>query len=136
MAKHQYLCYTNQLLIVSLLYFLFNKQKTTAWMEYVLASLLVITILFSQLFWKNPIKQSVIHRIDAIVAKISIFSFVLYTLIYKFKYSFLLVLFAFSISAYYSHLYSSQEWCCDKHLFSHGCLHIICFIATFYAFWA
>ena len=133
---HKYLCYTNLLLIVSLFYFLFNTQevKEKPFLEYILASFLIITIIFSQLFWNNPIKQSKIHKIDAIIAKIVIFSFILYTLLYKFKFSYLLVLLAIAISFYFSNYYSNQEWCCNKHIFCHGTLHIFCFIATFYAF--
>jgi hypothetical protein len=73
---HKYLCYTNLLLIVSLFYFLFNTQevKEKPFLEYILASFLIITIIFSQLFWNNPIKQSKIHKIDAIIAKIVIYS--------------------------------------------------------------
>jgi len=57
--NHKYLCYTNLLLIVSLFYFLFNIQenKNKPYIEYLLASFLIITIIFSQLFWNNPIKQ-------------------------------------------------------------------------------
>ena len=72
---HRYLRYTNLLLIVSLFYFLFTTQevKEKPFLEYILASFLIITIIFSQLFWNNPIKQSKIHKIDAIIAKIVIF---------------------------------------------------------------
>ena len=103
---HKYLCYTNLLLIVSLFYFLFNTQevKEKPFLEYILASFLIITIIFSQLFWNNPIKQSKIHKIDAIIAKIVIFSFILYTLLYKFKFSYLLVLLAIAISFYFKQL--------------------------------
>jgi len=135
-SNHKYLCYTNLLLIVSLFYFLFNIEETKKkpYVEYILASFLILTIVFSQLFWNNPIKQSKIHKIDAIIAKIVIFSFILYTLFYKFKFSYLLVLLAIATSFYFSNYYSNQEWCSNKHLFCHGSLHIFCFIATFYAF--
>ena len=64
MTNHKYLCYTNLLLIVSFLYFLFNIQevKDKPLVEYLLASFLIITIIFSQLFWNNPIKQSKIQK--------------------------------------------------------------------------
>ena len=135
-TNHKYLCYTNLLLIVSLFYFLFNIKeiKNKPYVEYILASFLIVTIIFSQLFWSNPIQQSKIHKIDAIIAKIVIFSFILYTLLYKFKISYLLVLLAVATSFYFSNYYSKEEWCSNKHLFCHGSLHIFCFIATFYAF--
>jgi hypothetical protein len=135
-TNHKYLCYTNLLLVFSIIYFLFNKKEINnkSFFEYILAFLLILTIIFSQLFWKNPIKKSKIHIIDAIIAKIVIFSFIFYTLFYKFKFSYLLVLLAIGISFYFSNHYSTLEWCSNKHLLCHGSLHIFCFIATFYAF--
>ena len=132
--NHKYLCYTNLLLVLSIIYFLFNPLNKKPFVEYVLASFLIVTIIFSQLFWYNPIKYSTIHKLDAIIAKIVILSFILYTLIYKFKIGFVIVLLAVVISFYFSNYYSNQEWCCNKHIFYHGLLHIFCFIATFYTF--
>lgn len=66
--------------------------------------------------------------------KIVILFFIMYTLLYKFKFGYLLVLFVISISFYFSDKYSNQEWCCNKHLFWHGLLHVFCFFGTFYAF--
>ena len=136
--NHKYLCYTNLLLIISILFFIYKTKSTTnpnpTQIEKFLATSLIGTIVFSQLFWNNPIKHSIIHKIDAIIAKIVIASFILYTLIYKYRFSYLLVLSAITISFYFSNHYSSQEWCSNKHLCCHASLHIFCFIATFYAF--
>jgi hypothetical protein len=135
-ANHKYLQYTNLLLIISIFYFLYTKPtlKEKHMIEYLLATFLIVTIAFSQLFWNNPIKHSKIHKIDAIIAKIVISSFILYTIIYKFKSSYLFILLLIGISFYFSNYYSNQEWCSSQHLFCHGCLHIFCFIATFYEF--
>jgi hypothetical protein len=134
--NHKYLRYTNMLLLISIAYFLCTIQdiKNHPKVEFILATFLLVTIVCSQLFWDHPIQHSTIHKIDAIVAKIVIFSFILYTLMYKFKFSFLIVLAAIFISFYFSHTYSSQEWCCTNHLCCHGLMHIFCFIATFYTF--
>jgi len=134
--NHKYLCYTNILLILSILFFMYKTTKETQpnQVETVLATSLVGTIVFSQLFWNNPIKHSIIHKIDAIIAKIVITSFILYTLIYKYRFTYLLVLSAIAVSFYFSNHYSSQEWCSNKHLCCHASLHIFCFVATFYAF--
>jgi hypothetical protein len=137
-TRHKYLCYTNLLLIISMFFFLYKtktrRPQPTNKTEYFLATSLIATIIFSQLFWKNPIKHSKIHKIDAIIAKIVICSFILYTIIYKFKLSYLLILSAIATSFYFSNHFSSQEWCSTKHLCCHGSLHLLCFIATFYAF--
>jgi len=134
-TNHIYLQYTSLLPLISLFYFLFKIQNTKQPnFEYVLAFFLMLVVVFSQLFWSNPIKGSTIHKTDAIIAKIAILVFSLYTFIYKFKFSYLLVLFAVVISFYLSNYHSNQEWCSDKHLLYHGSLHIFCFIGTFYAF--
>jgi len=130
-TNHIYLCYTNLLLIISILYLLFNGQKNKPWIEYVLAMFLVATIICSQLFWKNPIQQSTIHKIDAIVAKIVISSFIIYTLLYKYKFGFLIVLLAIAVSFCLSNHYSKKEWCCNNHIFCHGLLHF--FVSLLYS---
>jgi hypothetical protein len=130
--NHKYLRYTNLLLIIPLFYFLLNKEKTM--IDFLLLSLVVLNIIFYQLFWNNPIRNSKIHKIDAIIAKIVILSFIIYTLIYKLKFSYLFVLSGMSISFYFSNKFSNIEWCCNKHLLWHGFLHIFGFIGMFYAF--
>lgn len=134
--NHKYLRYTNLLLFVSIAYFLCTIRdiKNHPRIEFILAAFLLATIICSQLFWEHPIQHSIIHKIDALVAKIVIFSFILYTLMYKFKISFLFVLAAIFLSFYFSHTYSREEWCSTNHLCCHGLLHIFCFIATFYTF--
>jgi len=134
--NHKYLRFTNILLVLSILFFIYKTTQETQskQIETVLATSLIGTIVFSQLFWNNPIKHSIIHKIDAIIAKIVISSFILYTLIYKYRFTYLLVLSAITVSFYFSNYYSSQEWCSNKHLCCHASLHIFCFIASFYAF--
>jgi hypothetical protein len=134
--NHKYLCCTNILLIIPLFIFLFNKHeiKDNLKAEYLLASLLTLTIVFSQFFWNNPIRYSNIHKIDGIIAKISISSFILYTIMYKFIFSYLFILLGTFVSFYFSNYYSSQKWCSNQHLIWHGILHIFCFVGTFYAF--
>lgn len=131
--NYNFLCFTNLLLLYSIFYFFYNNKKYILF-EYILVSLLPFTVLFSQLFWYNPVRNSLIHKIDAIIAKLVISSFILYTLIYKFNFSYLIILTIIFTSFYYSNNYSSKNWCCNNHLFYHGLLHIFCFISTFYAF--
>jgi hypothetical protein len=134
-SNHKYLCYTNLLLVISIFFFLFNRQHIKSKIEYILASFVIVVIIFSQIFWNNPIKSSRIHKIDAFIAKIAIFSIMTYTLIYKFKLSFLFVILAVFICSYLSNYYSKKKWCSNKHLFCHGLLHIFCFLATLYTFY-
>jgi len=131
--NYNFLLLTNLLLLYSIIYF-FTNNKVHNIIEYILVSLLPFTIFFSQLFWINPIRYSVIHKIDAFIAKIVISSFIIYTIIYKYNFSYIILLHFILLSFYYSNYYSSKKWCCNNHLFFHGLLHIFCFIATFYAF--
>ena len=132
-----YLCITNVLLVLSIIFFIINSNKNIA--EYYLIVCLLLTILFSQIFWRNPIKYSMIHIIDAIIAKISFASFIVYTILYKnlniyLLGSYLLLMLTAIYTFFYSHKYSTQEWCGNKHLIYHGCSHILCFAGSFYAF--
>jgi len=134
--NYKYLCYTNILLIISIEYFIFNTiySNKILKIEFFLACLLILTIICSQLFWNNPIKNSIIHKIDAFISKIVICLFILYTIIYKFTIGFLIILVAIIISFYFSNYYSNKEWCSNNHIICHGLLHIFCFIGTIYTF--
>lgn len=136
-ATNNYLRITSASLIWSFVYFLMNSTKNIP--ECLLSICLLATIICSQLFWQNPIKTSIIHKIDAYVAKISMLFFILYTLTYKnirgrVLYSYLLFLCGLLFTSYNSNYYSAQEWCSDKHIFHHGCLHMVCYLGSFYAF--
>ena len=133
--NHRYLCFTNSLLLLTLLYFSIqiSRSKVHA-IEYVLAFGLVVTIALSQLFWFHPIRGSLLHRIDALNAKVVVACFILYVLSYKFRWSFVLLVGMIFFSFYLSHYYSTLEWCSHKHVLWQGILHVLCFIATLYAF--
>jgi len=134
-TNHHYLRFTIQLLFFTLYYFLYNmSRKKLHPIEYLLAFLLLLVMICSQLFWNNPIKGSIIHKIDALVAKSTIVCFVSYVIFYKFKLSFLVCILALVLSFCVSHYFAMKEWCCNEHLFCHGCLHLISFFSTFYAF--
>lgn len=134
---HQVLLYTNLMLSVSLIYFFFYSNKNC--METMLALTLVAVIITSQIFWRNPVRGSAIHKIDRIIAKICIFSFILYTIIYKFTtveisviYSILLLY--IGLAAWSSDRHSKMKWFSPDHIKSHAFLHYFCFMATFFAF--
>ena len=129
---HTYLQYTNLLLILTILYFFQYSKKT--FIEYILVLFLISVIITSQLFWNDPIKGSMMHQIDAIIAKLVIIILIVYTLIYKFRVSLLIFLVAVFVSFYFSNYYSNQEWCGDNHIFWHAMGHVSCFISTLYTF--
>ena len=131
------LLYTNLLLILSLLYFYFNTVKN--YTECILALLLVLVIISSQFFWRNPMRGTSIHKIDAIIAKVCILSFIFYTILFKLQTDDLTLIYAIllafiAVAAGFSSYYSSKIWCGPSHLYSHAFLHYFCFIGTFFAF--
>jgi len=133
---HIYLCFTSLLLLSSVFYFVYKRTKGRLIhdFEYILVFLLFIVVVFSLLFWSNPIQHSTIHKIDAIVAKVAVVVFVAFVMLYKFHVSFLFMIVAIAVLFYISNYFSTKEWCCSQHLISHGFLHLCCVIASFYAF--
>jgi|LakMenE18May11ns_1017448.scaffolds.fasta_scaffold9553787_2 hypothetical protein len=129
--------YTNLLLLLSLVYFYYQSDKNLA--ECVLAFLLISVIISSQIFWRNPTRGTSIHKLDAMIAKVCILSFIFYTILFKLHTDELAVLYAILLvfiltAAGLSSYYSSKRWCGPSHLNSHAFLHYLCFIATFFAF--
>ena len=128
---------TNSLMVLSLLFF-YNKPLKNIH-EILLSICLIIQIIFAQWFWCNPIQHSIIHRIDAYIAKINISYSIVYTvcikpLPYFSRTSYIAVLGIMSFHFYNSHIYSSKSWCCDDHIYYHGLAHIFAFIASIYTF--
>jgi hypothetical protein len=110
-------------------------ETTVPLQEYVLAALLFATIGTSQWFWSNPVKGSPQHKIDGIIAKLTICGFIMYTILCKEPpVIYYLWLFMFLTTAFASHYYSSQDWCSWKHIITHGSLHLICVCAAWYGF--
>lgn len=111
---------TSFLFIISLFY-----QKNI--FLFLLLSIVTITSLS---FWYNPIKNSIIHKIDGLFAKITIIIFILYKLFIKtndqiiFFFNALLMLYFL----YLSDIYSNIKWCCKKHLYFHLLAHLFAFI--------
>ena len=133
----QYLCITSGLFIIPLIIYFFSNHKILE--KNILAFVLCICFILSQLFWYNPVRDSFIHKMDARVAKLNAFLFISYTLFYKKLYGFVLFLYLLlgvltTYAFYRSNYYSCKEWCCDEHLFNHGLIHIAAFFSILFAF--
>ena len=133
----QILRITNSLIIISFLFFLQFSDKNIG--EKILAGCSIILVISSQLFWANPVRYSVIHRIDRIVAKITVLSFFGYITFCKkidpiLLYLFLILVVWMMYFFLLSNFYSNKEWCCNKHILYHGMSHIFCFICSLFAF--
>jgi len=135
--KPYYLCITSGLFSIALIIYFFSSDKNLE--KNILAFFLCLCLLFSQLFWYNPIKDSFIHKMDARVAKLNAFLMIMYTLFYKKLPYFVLFLYLLlgllSMCAFYkSDYYSNKEWCCDEHLFNHSLIHVAALFALLYVF--
>ena len=125
------------LLLFPIIIFYSNSNKTI--LEFILAFLLTNNIIISFLFWKNPIKNSLLHYCDGIFAKISYVLFPIYILFIKDIDYFLKIIFTviFLLSStlfYYSNYHSKESWCSKKHIIYHSLFHILIGIGTTFAF--
>jgi hypothetical protein len=129
---------TSLFFITGVIYFTCYSKKNIG--ECVLAVILFVCFIISEFFWYNPIRFSKPHIIDGVYAKFTIACFILYTLFFKnmnilTKISYIFLILLLSATFYYSDLHSSRDWCCDKHMFYHGLMHLVGFIGSAYAFY-
>ena len=137
MFPPSYLRYTSGFFASMLVFYLVYGTPNVY--ELGLVSLLGASIVLTQLFWRNPVLYTNIHIADAIVSRITIMVFVLYTITTKAFSVLTWISYVFLLSGilggfYYSHYYSSKQWCSSHHIKSHIVLHLCCYFAACYAF--
>ena len=125
------------LFIIPLILCLQNSNRNVY--ETLLGGLLFANFVLSYLFWIDPVKNSSIHAIDALFARISILFFVLYVIFVKktkliYKLLFFISLCIGSLMLYYSNHHSTKEWCSGKHIQCHFLFHIFVIICVIIAF--
>jgi len=128
---------TTLFLLFPIIIFIYNYKNNIC--ETILASLLLLNIILSFLFWINPMENSLIHFYDGIFAKISFILFSFYILFikdieYKIKLIFFIILLLSSIIFYYSNKNSKKNWCSKEHLICHSIFHILISIGCSIAF--
>jgi hypothetical protein len=128
---HRILCWTILLLFIPIYELLWgaNARMPTP-VEYVFMYLILQTIFLSIVFWRNPVRHSWTHRIDAWNVKLMIAISVIYTIGVKaldvndrFLYVCLCLLLAWAF--YHSNHHSSQTWCSHLHIIYHAFLHFV-----------
>lgn len=128
------LCITISSLWISVFYIWTYSHHTLC--EYILVSLLISTIVCSYWFWSNPIRNSLAHTIDALVAKLCIGTFIIHTFstldMIELRLVYAIVLSYIAIMCWKSNYESTKEWCSWAHIQSHMFLHFFCFVATFF----
>lgn len=127
---------SSHLFLVPLFIYVLFIKKTR--IQSILFSALFANFIFSIAFWHNPIKHSMVHKIDAIAARTSIILMILYTIFLRnlsvyFLFWYFLVMFTMLFFFYMSNIFSSNKWCCVPHIICHFMSHLfacigICFI--------
>lgn len=127
---------TGALFLFPFAYFLRYSDKNAY--ECALGGSLVLTVALAQLFWRNPVRNSTLHRVDAAAAKLSLACFVAYTLSRtlsaELMVSYGAVLAGVVVAAAASQYYSCRDWCGARHVRAHAALHALCAVGAFYAF--
>lgn len=96
-------------------------------------------VICNQLFWIKPIRFSFYHKIDGAVAKTTFVYFIVYThsknvLSRKQFLEYYFIIFLMGFAFYFSNYFSSRNWCCSKHLFTHTTFHFLSSIGMLYAY--
>ncbi len=127
----------NRILLLTSALFLapiYLNEMSNIYSEY-LSILLFLTFAFSQMFWSDPVKNSVIHLIDSFLAKLTFVTFLVYTFyIGNATANYIFALFSIGIFFYLSHHFSRRSWCCCPHIICHGMAHVCCAYAIMFAF--
>ena len=131
--NHYLLVGSSFLLLLNYIY-----ERQNEW-ENNLIGLVSINFILSVMFWMNPVKQSWIHRIDAASAKISLLMFTTYIMFIKSvgsrrKFAYTIALSFVAIMAFFSNIFSRQEWLCREHVMSHFAFHVFASTGTLFAF--
>ena len=131
--NHYLLVGSSFLLLLNYIY-----ERQNEW-ENNLIGLVYINCILSVMFWMNPVKQSWIHRIDAVFAKISLLMFTTYIMFIKSvgsrrKFAYTIALSYVAIMAFFSNVYSRLEWVCRDHVMSHFAFHVFATMGTLFAF--
>ena len=132
---HKLLYTSSHLFLIPFFIYYFTEQSR---IQSILFSSLFANFVFSIAFWHDPIKGSLVHRIDAAAARTSfamLFVFIVFlrSLSWVNYIWFTLSLFTTVLFFYMSNTYSSYEWCCIEHILCHFMAHIFTTISILFA---
>lgn len=100
--------------------------------EYFISINILSCTIFSVLFWLNPIKNSNIHFIDSIIARITLINLIISNILKPVSYYLYLNLFFILLSFFLSNFESQKKWLSLSHQLSHLLFHMIVFSTFFY----
>jgi len=107
--------------------------------EKYLSFLLTGNFVLSSIFWHNPRKRSLIHKLDAFLVRFSVLCIVFYIFFIKeiecqYKFLFYVLYLLFVVFARISNRYSTKEWCSNHHITIHFIMHLIGIFGSYIAF--
>jgi hypothetical protein len=123
---------TSFLFLIPICGYMKNEIKT--YHKNVLVIMLSFNFILSTLFWYDTKKNTLIHKIDAIFAKLTMGGFLLYVMTIKnnlMNYSLILQVLGI---AYLSNTASRNKWYSRNHIMYHSLFHILCSTTTFMIF--
>lgn len=128
--------YNKELAVTSSLFFLplYVLHNNKIYVFWVLQDLIIIQGIVSIMFWWNPVKGSVIHKIDKVLARISISSVISYKMYNNPTTMFVLNVMVMLMFFKISNMYSRQVWCSKSHIICHGFAHLYAHNAIYLAF--
>jgi len=135
--SNPHLLFSSLFVLLPLSFFYLNPEKNNY--ENILAGLLLINFALSVLFWSNPIKNGLIHKIDAFFARVSVFCFIAYVVFLKkisifHKTLFFILLFIGLLFFYYGSKESYKSFCFKNHSICHMFFHLFIYLAGCFAF--
>jgi len=110
--------------------FYWQPQEQVSTSEKALATMLGINASISIVFWCNPVKNTLIHRLDAICGRTSIIIFTTYIMFVKTTASFLaysMYIYFLELSLFFfmcSSIESSKQWISKTHILYHFLFHV------------
>ena len=128
--------YHKELTATSCLFFvpLYVLHINDIYIPFPLQDLIFLQGYVSIMFWWNPVKGNFIHKVDKVLARISISSVIAYKMYTNpcpiFVANVIIMLLFFKIS----NIYSRQIWCSQSHIICHGFAHLYAHSAIFLAF--
>jgi hypothetical protein len=141
LLHHHILIISSSVFLVPILQFLrYNNHKYfQSLVQCGLVCMLLCNYIFSVLFWWDGRPNTIIHRIDAFLARLSIVSFSSYILFFRnlelrWKALFLLVLQQCFRMYYFGSKASALNWCSDAHIIWHLFFHLFVGIGATFAF--
>jgi hypothetical protein len=100
--------------------------------------LLKINTITSLLFWWDidQRRYTIVHKIDGFFAKLSIGSIIFYKVVVEHTNITAFVITTYTMLCFFtlSHIHSSENWGCNKHIISHTFAHIFAIISIYFAF--